>query len=160
MRNHLLDPESSPQNAGFRSYEMQGQEDPWFEAKPGQQQAPGMNFPQYGVGATGFTSTGFNKPREMGCPGGGSSYMTDMDGRSPGNNVSGDDDDYENEPPLLEELGIRFDHIWSKTQAVINPTKVSEERQKWCILTSDSDFAPKGDLLTYLVSYDINHGYI
>lgn len=35
-----------------------------------------------------------------------------------------DEEDYENEPPLLEELGIRFDHILSKTQAVINPTKV------------------------------------
>jgi hypothetical protein len=34
------------------------------------------------------------------------------------------DDDYLNEPPLLEELGIRFDHIWKKTQAVIIPTKV------------------------------------
>lgn len=33
-------------------------------------------------------------------------------------------EDFEHEPPLLEELGIRFDHIWSKTQAVINPTKV------------------------------------
>ncbi len=32
-----------------------------------------------------------------------------------------DDDDYDNEPPLLEELGIRFDHIWTKTQAVVNP---------------------------------------
>ena len=35
-----------------------------------------------------------------------------------------DVDDYDNEPPLLEELGIRFDHIWSKTQAVINPLQV------------------------------------
>jgi hypothetical protein len=34
------------------------------------------------------------------------------------------EEDYDNEPPLLEELGIRFDHIWTKTQAVINPTKV------------------------------------
>jgi hypothetical protein len=34
-----------------------------------------------------------------------------------------DEFDYDNEPPLLEELGIRFDHIWSKTQAVVNPTK-------------------------------------
>lgn len=32
--------------------------------------------------------------------------------------------DYENEPPLLEELGINFDHIWTKTQAVLIPTKV------------------------------------
>jgi hypothetical protein len=34
------------------------------------------------------------------------------------------EDDYENEPPLLEELGIHFDHIWMKTEAVMNPTKV------------------------------------
>lgn len=34
-------------------------------------------------------------------------------------------EDYSNEPPLLEELGIRFDHIWSKTKAVIAPTQVS-----------------------------------
>jgi hypothetical protein len=35
-----------------------------------------------------------------------------------------EDEDYENEPPLLEELGIRFDHIWSKTQAVVHLLKV------------------------------------
>lgn len=34
-----------------------------------------------------------------------------------------DDEDYANEPPLLEELGINFEHIWSKTLAVILPTK-------------------------------------
>lgn len=34
-----------------------------------------------------------------------------------------DEEDYENEPPLLEELGINFEHIWSKTLAVILPTK-------------------------------------
>lgn len=30
-------------------------------------------------------------------------------------------DDIENEPPLLEELGINFDHIRQKTLAVLNP---------------------------------------
>lgn len=39
-------------------------------------------------------------------------------------NYSEDVDDYSNEPPLLEELGIRFDHIFLKTQAVMIPTKV------------------------------------
>ena len=39
-------------------------------------------------------------------------------------NMNGGEEDYDNEPPLLEELGIRFDHIWSKTQAVIHPLKV------------------------------------
>ena len=35
-----------------------------------------------------------------------------------------DTEDFDNEPPLLEELGIRMDHIWNKTQAVIHPKKV------------------------------------
>lgn len=30
-------------------------------------------------------------------------------------------DDFENEPPLLEELGVNFDHIRQKTFAVLNP---------------------------------------
>ncbi|CAM9635032.1 unnamed protein product [Choristocarpus tenellus] len=34
-----------------------------------------------------------------------------------------DGEDYENEPPLMEELEINFEHIWSKTMAVILPTK-------------------------------------
>ncbi|ETN84652.1 hypothetical protein NECAME_17058 [Necator americanus] len=34
---------------------------------------------------------------------------------------SGDGEDYENEPPLLEELGINFSHIKEKTFAVLNP---------------------------------------
>lgn len=32
-------------------------------------------------------------------------------------------DNYEDEPPLLEELGINFDHILQKTVAVLNPFK-------------------------------------
>lgn len=32
-------------------------------------------------------------------------------------------DSFEDEPPLLEELGINFDHIWQKTVAVLNPFK-------------------------------------
>lgn len=34
------------------------------------------------------------------------------------------EEDYSTEPPLLEEIGIRFDHIWEKTQAVILLNKV------------------------------------
>ena len=30
---------------------------------------------------------------------------------------------FEDEPPLLEELGINFDHIYQKTVAVMNPWK-------------------------------------
>ena len=32
-----------------------------------------------------------------------------------------DDNDVDNEPPLLEELGVNFEHIRLKTFAVLNP---------------------------------------
>jgi hypothetical protein len=36
-----------------------------------------------------------------------------------------DDEDYANEPPLLEELGINFEHIYMKTMSVLMPFQVS-----------------------------------
>lgn len=73
---------------------------------------------------------------------------------------SAEDDDYDNEPPLLEELGIRVDHIWSKTQAVIHPTKEVGEH-----ILDDSDLA--GPLLfclllgaLCLLAGKIHFGYI
>ncbi len=37
---------------------------------------------------------------------------------------------FEDEPPLLEELGINFDHIRQKTLAVLNPFQVSSSEVK------------------------------
>lgn len=37
-----------------------------------------------------------------------------------------DTEDYDNEPPLMEELGINFDHIAQKTLAVLNPLKAAD----------------------------------
>lgn len=34
--------------------------------------------------------------------------------------------EFDNEPPLLEELGINVNHIWDKTLAVLNPLRKSE----------------------------------
>lgn len=45
-------------------------------------------------------------------------------------------EDYDNEPPLLEELGINFDHIKQKTVAVLNPM-VSPEAS----IMQDTDMA-------------------
>ncbi|XP_034062685.1 protein YIPF5 [Gymnodraco acuticeps] len=33
---------------------------------------------------------------------------------------------FDDEPPLLEELGINFDHIWQKTLTVLHPMKVAD----------------------------------
>ncbi|XP_005147350.1 protein YIPF5 [Melopsittacus undulatus] len=33
---------------------------------------------------------------------------------------------FEDEPPLLEELGINFEHIWQKTLTVLHPLKVAD----------------------------------
>ncbi|XP_067324890.1 protein YIPF7 [Anolis sagrei] len=35
-------------------------------------------------------------------------------------------DNFDEEPPLLEELGINFDHIWQKTLTVLNPMKPAD----------------------------------
>lgn len=35
-------------------------------------------------------------------------------------------DSFEEEPPLLEELGINFDHIWQKTLTVLHPLRASD----------------------------------
>ncbi|KAG7281692.1 hypothetical protein CRUP_008067 [Coryphaenoides rupestris] len=40
--------------------------------------------------------------------------------------LGGTDADYYEEPPLLEELGINFDHIWQKTLTVLNPFKAAD----------------------------------
>lgn len=53
----------------------------------------------------------------------------------------GMEEDYSNEPPLLEELGIRFDHIFTKTQAVIIPMKVCISLSL-CRSVSGNDLSP------------------
>lgn len=43
---------------------------------------------------------------------------------------------FEDEPPLLEELGINFEHIYQKTLAVLNPVKQTETS-----IINDTDLA-------------------
>ncbi len=76
---------------------------------------PGMNMGGYAAGpaAAGLRAGGMGVG--AGGPVGG--------GAVGGSMIDEDDEDYENEPPLLEELGINFEHICSKTLAVILPTK-------------------------------------
>lgn len=48
-------------------------------------------------------------------------------------------EDYENEPPLLEELDINFSHILGKTKAVLKPfgKSTSQEYQQELLMDND-----------------------
>lgn len=105
MRNHLIDPESSPsrpqgyQEDAYDDGLRHSGEDPWYSGS-------GRESPMANSSAN-YSYAAYSEPSPL-----QSSLPLPSD------------EDYDNEPPLLEELGIRFDHIWTKTQAVIHPTKV------------------------------------
>lgn len=69
-------------------------------------------------------------------------------------------DNYEDEPPLMEELGINFDHITQKTMAVLNPFKQTDHT-----IMQDTDLA--GPLVfclafggSLMLSGKLHFGYI
>lgn len=71
-----------------------------------------------------------------------------------------DPNSFEDEPPLMEELGINFDHIWQKTMAVLNPVTKPDTA-----LMQDTDLA--GPLVfclafggSLLLSGKVHFGYI
>ncbi|XP_014389703.1 PREDICTED: protein YIPF7 isoform X1 [Myotis brandtii] len=69
-------------------------------------------------------------------------------------------DSFDEEPPLLEELGINFDHIWQKTLTVLNPLKPADGS-----IMNETDLA--GPILfcvalgaTLLLAGKVQFGYI
>jgi len=90
--------------------------DPWFTASP---TSSGQNLAEYGDSMFGQTQS-INNNNNNNLT---SNYNYNAYNNSGVNNMAMEED-YENEPPLLEELGIRFDHIWAKTEAVTHPLKV------------------------------------
>ena len=73
------------------------------------------------------------------------------DGSGPGGGVAGAED-YENEPPLLEELGINAEHILQKTLSVLNPFRATRPE-----VAGDSDLAgPLVFCLASLTFFDIS----
>lgn len=59
--------------------------------------------------------------------------------------AGGNNTDFDSEPPLLEELGINFDHIYSKTKCVLNPFAKPDES-----IVHDEDLAGP---LVFCVAY-------
>ena len=73
---------------------------------------------------------------------------------------AGSGENYDDEPPLMEELGINFDHIVQKTMAVLNPLKSTDHS-----IMQDTDLA--GPLVfgmafggSLLLSGKIQFGYV
>jgi hypothetical protein len=153
VRNHLFsDPESTPPRGsqggfGNQSNNSSGRpaafsssfsDDAWYEGS-------GESSPADKTGG-GMASSGAGQSRKEAPPNASSSFFSAFQANNSGfggGNVmgagysaDGDNEDYENEPPLLEELGIRFDHIWSKTQAVVNLKKQLSEH-----ILDDTDLA-------------------
>ncbi|CRG91480.1 SAM50-like protein SPAC17C9,06 [Talaromyces islandicus] len=109
---------SSPQNLQFypSSYSVSGHTTPSqaaygaYGAPPGQAQA----YPTAGGGAGGYGGFG-------GSSSGVSGRMGDQGGLRTGWLAAFGTEGYDGEPPLLEELGVNFDHIQTKTLTVLNP---------------------------------------
>ncbi|KAI9845040.1 MAG: hypothetical protein M1838_001920 [Thelocarpon superellum] len=104
-------------------------------------------------GAAGF-GTGF------GGPSGVSGRMGEQAGLRTGWLAAFGTEGYDGEPPLLEELGVNFGHIKSKTLAVLNPLARVDQH-----IMDDSDLA--GPILFFLLfgtfllfSGKVHFGYI
>ncbi len=102
-----------------------GFDDPWYTSSgpPSPSVAAQAAPPAVAPGQSVFSFGGYGAPPAYSAPMGGYG----MYGAPPADPAM-DFDDYDNEPPLLEELGINFDHITKKTQAVLYINKVSRRK--------------------------------
>lgn len=82
----------------------------------------GQQFNSYGGDSGGFYSYNYQ-------PNGGNQFQSPYTGDM-NQGVRQVDEahgtGFDDEPPLLEELGINFDHIWEKTLSVLNPFKLTD----------------------------------
>jgi len=73
-------------------------------------------------------------------------------------------EDYDNEPPLLEELGINLSHIRTKTLAVLLPMKYAKDNINNTIMEDDDLAGPLAFILLLggelLLAAKMNFGYI
>ncbi len=139
LRNNQMGGDPNAQETNWYSNSDQGGQQQGGFQNPYAQQQPYYSAPQQlnnrGEGMQ-FRSSGSSSSSSMGggipFHGQASAYAAQAPGGVPGDDgamdfknkgMYGVDEDYSNEPPLLEELGIHFDHIWLKTLSVIYPSK-------------------------------------
>mmetsp|Transcript_23821 Transcript_23821/g.39770 ORF Transcript_23821/g.39770 Transcript_23821/m.39770 type:complete len:270 (-) Transcript_23821:226-1035(-) len=125
IRNQMIpmmdDPEGTPDKSHIFSGVNAGQnqlDDPWYTNSAND--SPTSDYANSGGQARTFEYNNYgNSNSSSNNYGAGGKVSNDDVNRS----LLQDEEDYSNEPPLLEELGIHFDHILLKTQAVLNPHK-------------------------------------
>jgi len=163
IRNHLInDPEASPSppvysKGAYPAYRVQSSDDPWYTSS-----SSVSNSPTSSEGKGSFFDNGqsyYSSSYDNNDISSKGYYNTNTDLSS--NHAYGHAiDDGEDDLPLLEELGINFDHIYMKTQAVLYPTKKLSAH-----ILDDTDLAGPiffclllGSLL--LLSGKVQFGYI
>jgi len=161
LNNHLLNPTNSNSKKSnstpgpYSSAMMQDSESDWYTAAgPGQNQNAQHAPHAYDYGAQQPASiyssqqqTGYAAQQPMGAYGdatqgygaGGGTYADQsmgMGGNMTGTLGSMGSSEFDDEPPLLEELGIHYDQIWAKTRAVMYPMRRMSDD-----LLNDADLA-------------------
>ncbi|NXR91851.1 YIPF7 protein, partial [Hypocryptadius cinnamomeus] len=70
-------------------------------------------------------------------------------------------DGFDEEPPLLEELGINFEHIWQKTLTVLNPMKPADGSiMNETDLTGPMVFCLALGATLLMVGWKVHFGYV
>ena len=67
--------------------------------------------------------------------------MDTFDNNTTNNTTNYYEEDYDNEPPLLEELGVNFPHIYSKSRAVLFPFGKHAKSLESGFIENDADLA-------------------
>ncbi|EDO41708.1 predicted protein [Nematostella vectensis] len=110
------------------SYDNQPQE---YQSQEDKQE---WNYGSYGSNYTDYTQ---QEPSSGNFDAAGSGQIDyGFSGSMQARQTSVDYTSFEDEPPLLEELGINFEHIWQKTLSVLNPLQHTESN-----IMDDTDLA-------------------
>ncbi|KAF1812891.1 Yip1-domain-containing protein [Eremomyces bilateralis CBS 781.70] len=128
----------SSYNTGPSPGHVSGHSTPFQASYPGGSSSSAFPGSSYGASSSGFSGAAF------GAPPGVSGRMGEQGGLRTGWLAAFSTEGYETEPPLLEELGVNFGHIKTKTLTVLNPFAPISHH-----LMDDSDLA--GPLLFALL---------
>ena len=114
---------------GFYDYEQNYRQNESYNMYEQNQNGGGFNYGQYDNTAAQYQS--YDNSQYY-----GPSYTGSIEQKPVHQVDEAIGNDFDNEPPLLEELGFNFDHIWEKTLSVLNPLKETDSH-----IMDDTDLA-------------------